>query len=253
MPPSPGPGEPAEYAVLDDRALLTRHVAGDSDAFGELFRRHRDRMWAVALSTLGDRESAADCVQDAFLSAFRRASSFRGEAAVTSWLHRIVINACIDRMRSERSGPGRVRVLRSGDAGELERADPHDRHAEAETAHVVRAALARMPEAQRLALVLVDMHGFSVAEASAILDVPEGTVKSRCFRGRVALAAQLASVDTSPVAFGEAGTDLCVGGAVREPRHALERQTRGGTGAEPTRSPTTQTLHFPRPGARREH
>ena len=77
----------------DDRALLRAHVEGDPDAFGELFRRHRDRMWAVALRTTRNRELASDCVQDAFISAFRRAGSYRGDAAVTTWLHRIVVNA----------------------------------------------------------------------------------------------------------------------------------------------------------------
>src|SRR5258707_14455167 len=83
----------------DDRTLLTLHVDGDADAFGELFRRHRDRLWSVALRTLSDPEEAADALQDAMLSAYRAAGSFRGDAAVTTWLHRVVVNACLDRMR----------------------------------------------------------------------------------------------------------------------------------------------------------
>src|ERR1700683_4330114 len=85
--------------------LLRRHAAGDSEAFGELFRRHRDRLWAVALRTLGDPEEAADALQDGMLSAFRRAGDFRGESAVTTWLHRIVVNACLDRMRRRAARP----------------------------------------------------------------------------------------------------------------------------------------------------
>lgn len=88
--------EPAEQA---DAALLRAHVNGDPDAFAELVRRHRDRLWAVALRTTGNPEEAADAVQDALLSAFRRASTFRGDAQVTTWLHRIVVNACLDGMR----------------------------------------------------------------------------------------------------------------------------------------------------------
>ena len=88
-----------------DAELLAAHCAGDPDAFGELFRRHRDRMWAVALRTCGDREIAADAVQDGFLAAFRRADSFRGDAAVTTWLHRIVVNACLDRARRRQARP----------------------------------------------------------------------------------------------------------------------------------------------------
>lgn len=163
----------------DDAELVRRHVAGDSEAFGELFRRHRDRMWALALRTTGNPELASDCVQDAFIAAFRRAGSFRGEAAFTTWMHRIVVNACLDRLRRERP------TVELPEAGLT---DPHDAHDAALTAMDVRAALARLPEDQRVALVLVDMHGMPVREAAALLQVPEGTVKSRCFRGRAALA-----------------------------------------------------------------
>src|SRR4029450_7733376 len=90
---NPPPGD------SDDRELMRLHVAGDPDAFGELVRRHRDRLWAVALRTIGEPEEAADALQDALLSAFRRADSYRGEAAVTTWLHRVVVNACMDRYR----------------------------------------------------------------------------------------------------------------------------------------------------------
>jgi len=74
-------------------------VDGDSDAFGILFSRHRERLWAVAVRTLGDPDDAGDALQDAMISAFRRAGSFRGDSAVTTWLHRIVVNACLDLLR----------------------------------------------------------------------------------------------------------------------------------------------------------
>jgi len=179
----------------DDRTLLRQHVEGDPDAFGELFRRHRDRMWAVALRTTGNRELASDCVQDAFISAFRRAGSYRGDAAVTTWLHRVVVNACLDRLRRERP---------TSELPEREIADRHDDHGSAETRLDVRQALERLPEGQRLALVLVDMHGMSVAEAAAVLGVAEGTVKSRCSRGREALAALLRSADAGGEPSGRA-------------------------------------------------
>lgn len=184
-----------DLSSLSDRDLLARHVAGDrGEAFGELFRRHRDRMYAVALRTTSNRELAADAVQEAFISAFRRADAYRGEAAVTTWLHRIVVNACLDRLRRER-----VPVRRSGDLGELDLPDRHDHHASAEARIDVRDALARLPEGQRLALVLVDMHGLSVAEAAQVLGVAEGTVKSRCFRGREALAGLLEVREGTPI------------------------------------------------------
>ena len=178
---------PDDLTLLEDRELMRRHVAGDGGAaFGELFRRHRDRMYAVAVRTTNHRELAADAVQEAFISAFRRAEAYRGDAAVTTWLHRIVVNACLDRLRREKTS-----VRRAGDLGELDLPDLHDHHASVEARLDVREALARLPEGQRMALVLVDMHGLPVAEAAAVLGVAEGTVKSRCSRGREALAAIL--------------------------------------------------------------
>jgi RNA polymerase sigma-70 factor (ECF subfamily) len=166
----------------DDAALLRAHVAGDRTAFGELVRRHRDRLWAVALRTLGDREEAADALQDALLAAYRSAEKFRGDSAVTTWLHRIVVNACLDRVRRRQARPT-VPLI---DTEQV--AVPA---IDSDTAVDVRAALARLPIDQRVALVLVDVQGYPVAEASAMLGVPEGTVKSRCARGRARLAALL--------------------------------------------------------------
>ena len=184
-----------DLSDLGDRELLQRHVDGDGGAaFGELFRRHRDRMYAVAMRTTSNRELAADAVQEAFISAFRRADAYRGEAAVTTWLHRIVVNACLDRLRREKS----TAVRRAGDLGELDLPDLHDHHASVEVRLDVREALARLPEGQRMALVLVDMHGLPVAEAAQVLGVAEGTVKSRCFRGREALAAILGARPAEP-------------------------------------------------------
>lgn len=167
--------------VPTDAELLAAHVAGDDTAFAELVRRHRDRLWAVALRTLGDREEAADAVQEALLSAYRRAGTFRGDSAVTTWLHRIVVNACLDRFRRRASRP-------TTPLADLDPASRRDDAGEAELRIDVTRALAQIPDAQRLALVLVDMQGLPVAEAAQVLGVPEGTVKSRCARGRAALA-----------------------------------------------------------------
>ena len=176
------PGAVHHLADVSDKDLLQRHVEGDPDTFGELFRRHKDRMWAVALRTTRDPELAADCVQDGFIAAFRRAESFRGEAAVTTWLHRIVVNACLDRLRRRKP---------TNELPEYELADRHDHHASTEVSLDIHEALAKLPEGQRAALVLVDMHAVPVAEAAVILGVAEGTIKSRCARGRAALAGHL--------------------------------------------------------------
>jgi RNA polymerase sigma-70 factor (ECF subfamily) len=177
---------------FDDAALLRAHVAGDRDAFAELVRRHRDRLWAVALRTLGDREDAADAVQDALLSAYRAADRFRGDSAVTTWLHRIVVNACLDRVRRRQARPTvplpeqdiGLPTSRGGDSGNNPGYD-------SDTTLTVQAALSRLPADQRVPLVLLDMHGYSVAEIATMLGVAEGTVKSRCARGRARLAVML--------------------------------------------------------------
>jgi RNA polymerase sigma-70 factor, ECF subfamily len=171
-------------AEPDDRALIQAHLAGDPAAFTELVRRHRHRLWAVAMRTLGDREEASDALQDALISAFRNAGSYRGEAAVTTWLHRVVVNACLDRMRRRRARP-------SVPLGDTEVSTSRDDESAVEARLMVYAALARLPEPQRAAIVLVDLQELSVAEAAGVLGVAEGTIKSRCSRGRTELARML--------------------------------------------------------------
>lgn len=175
---------PDVSAADDDRTLLARHVAGDRTAFGELVRRHRDRLWAVAVRTLGDREEAADAVQEALLAAHRNAGRFRGDASVTTWLHRIVVNACIDRVRRARP----TVPLDSAPPASLRGPDPY---AARDLTLDVQAALATLPIEQRMAIVLVDALGYPVEEAARMLSVPIGTVKSRCARGRARLAGRL--------------------------------------------------------------
>lgn len=176
------------YGDVSDQDLLARHVEGDPDAFGELVRRHRDRLWAVALRTLGDREEAADAVQDALVSAYRAAHTFRRQSAVTTWLHRITVNACLDRARKAAS-------RKTAPVDDTERLEQLLEPAESASAPAERndlhrqliEAMGTLPPDQRAALVLVDMQGYPVAEAARILDVPTGTVKSRCARGRARL------------------------------------------------------------------
>jgi RNA polymerase sigma-70 factor (ECF subfamily) len=176
-----------------DADLLRAHVAGEPEAFGELFRRHRDRLWAVALRTLADREEAADALQDALLSAHRSAHRFRGDSAVTTWLHRIVVNACLDRMRRRKAHPTVPLPENPGHGPEpVAPAIDHD------TVLVVHQALAELPADQRTAIVLVDLQGYAVAEVAEILDVAEGTVKSRCSRGRARLAVLLGHLRQEP-------------------------------------------------------
>jgi RNA polymerase sigma-70 factor, ECF subfamily len=170
-----------------DAELLQAHVEGDPDAFAELVARHQDRMWAIALRIMRNREDAADALQDAYISAFRRAGSYRGDARVISWLHRVVVNACLDRLRALRVRETepfpedldrwrRLGTTVTKDAVEIK-----------EQRSLVAAALGILNADQRAALVLVDMEGYSVEEAAQILGCAPGTVKSRCARGRARL------------------------------------------------------------------
>lgn len=194
----------ATLGDISDQDLLARHVEGDPDAFGEIVRRHRDRLWAVALRTLGDREEAADAVQDALVSAYRAAHTFRGQSAVTTWLHRITVNACLDRARKAAS-------RKTSPVDDTERLDqliePHESaEAPAERQDLHRQlieALGTLPPDQRAALVLVDMQGYPVAEAAEVLDVPTGTVKSRCARGRARLSPLLTHLRADAGGSGE--------------------------------------------------
>ena len=169
-----------------DRDLLTQHAAGDRDAFGELVRRHRDRLWRVALRTLGNQDDAADALQDALLSAYRGAAGYRGDAQVTTWLHRIVVNACLDLARRRAARP--TAPLTEIAADQVAAIDVLGNR---EDSAMILIALRELPVEQAAAVVLVDVEGYPVAEVATILDVPTGTVKSRCARGRARLAERL--------------------------------------------------------------
>jgi RNA polymerase sigma-70 factor (ECF subfamily) len=203
-------------AASSDDELLARHVDGDPAAFGELVVRHRDRLWAVALRTLGNPDDAADALQDALLSAYRGASGFRGSAAVTTWLHRIVVNACLDLARRRAVRPTEPLLI-----------------AERETSLSVLAALRTLPPEQAAAVVLVDVEGYPVSEVAEILDVPTGTVKSRCARARARLAAQLCDLDPHRVAPDAAGSDSRFGTAAGNDDTAARVQPEAKYGEEP--------------------
>jgi RNA polymerase sigma-70 factor (ECF subfamily) len=168
--------------------LLAAHVAGDRYAFEELFHRHHRQLYRLAVITSRNVDDAADALQDALLSAHRCAASFRRDCAVSSWLYRIVVNACLDRLRRNKSHPT------------TELTDDNcmvsDHASRVDTAIVVERALMRLPVDQRAAVVAVDMHGYSIAETARMLGVAEGTVKSRCSRARAKLAEALGYVET---------------------------------------------------------
>lgn len=177
-----------------DQELLAAHAAGDRHAFEYVVRRHERRMWAVALRTMRDPDDAADAVQDALVNAYRAVSTFRGDAEVSTWLHRIVVNACLDRLRRARP----TAELPDDDAmADTQLAVAPDEVSRLEDRLRLRAALDALPQAQRLAVLLVDVEGFSITETADLLGVAGGTVKSRCSRGRAALAAWLRAAEST--------------------------------------------------------
>ena len=173
--------------------MLAAHIAGDRYAFEELFYRHRQQLYRLARLTSHDPQDAADALQDAMISAFRRAADFRGDAAVTTWLHRIVVNACFDRLRriaARPSDPLPEDADRSLSFAST-RDDPEAAAVRSSLADEVTAALHQLGADQRAALVLVDLEGYSMEQAARILGCAPGTVKSRCSRGRAKLAVLL--------------------------------------------------------------
>ncbi len=180
----------------DDSELVGRARSGDDDAVTELYRRHERRVYNLALRTIGNPWDAADVAQEAFIKAFKNLDSFKGEARFGTWLHRIAVNAAYDHLRRHKpepmdadiladlSGPtGPAAVVATGRHG----IDP----AMDGLSDPLRAALMQLDEGFRFAVVLCDLLGFPYIEAAQILGVQEGTIKSRIFRAREALATAL--------------------------------------------------------------
>jgi RNA polymerase sigma-70 factor (ECF subfamily) len=186
-----------------DEELLTRHLDGDRGAFAELLTRHERRVYGICLRMLGNPEDAADATQEAFLAVLRKAGTFRGGAAFSTWLYRVAMNAAIDQGRRRM----RVRAVPLGD--QLEAAAPVEGGSEdpgdtVATAVTVQTALASIPGEFRAAVVLCDLCRLPYSDAAEVLEVAVGTVKSRVFRGRAALAKELRALDPRAAAAGQA-------------------------------------------------
>jgi RNA polymerase sigma-70 factor (ECF subfamily) len=171
----------------DDR-LVRRAQRGDSGAFATLVDAHRHRLYTLAVRELGSSADAEDAVQETLIRAWRALPRFRAEASFSTWLYRICLNAVHDQRARAARGSG----VPLDDLAEP--ADPRDSILEAELSGELQLALAALDETYRTAVVLYDVLGRSYAEISAVLGVPEGTVKSRIFRGRTELARRLGTV-----------------------------------------------------------
>jgi RNA polymerase sigma-70 factor (ECF subfamily) len=187
-PESPSGGE--------DAALLGRLRSGDEAAFAELVRREGGRMLAVAKRILRSEDDAHDALQDAFLAAFRHLPEFAGDARLSTWLHRIAINAALMRLRSRkrRREDSIEPLLPAFEAdghfsapGPAWRADATGALESRETATLVRACIDRLPESHRTVLLLRDIEGLDTAETAAALGLGLDAVKMRLHRARQAL------------------------------------------------------------------
>ena len=186
-----------------DEELVRRFREGQDDAFTALVRRHQQRVYSVCLRVLGDADAAADVAQETFLTVLRKIEGFRGEAAFTTWLHRVALNACYDELRRRRRRP-MLHVVAEGDR-EHEPGPPVLDHAdEVAGSYDAAAALGLVAEEFRAALLLADVHDMAYDQIAAVLGVPVGTVKSRVHRGRVALAKAM-GIDPADTGRAQAG------------------------------------------------
>jgi len=178
-----------------DHELIADCLNGQTSAFGALVMRYQDRLYNTLVSVVGSAEDAHDVAQEAFVHAFEKLSSFRGDSAFYSWLFRIALNAAVTRHRRQR------RVAVSIDAARQEFGhEPVDSHPQASPAfgieqserqEAVRRALADLPEDFRTVLVLKEIDGMKYDQIAETLECPVGTVRSRIHRGRIELRQKL--------------------------------------------------------------
>jgi RNA polymerase sigma-70 factor (ECF subfamily) len=204
-PPDADPGRPDP-----DWEALRRVAAGQGEAFSGLVERHQERLLRLAERLLGDAEEARDAVQEVFLRVYRKAASFRPRGQVYTWLYRIAVNHCLNRLRRRRLVHfWRFDSLRSAAGSEPEEPafDPPDRAPDPEAAlaarrrwRATRAALARLPASQRAVVVLARFEGLSYREIAAALGITLGAVESRLFRAmrHLEAAPELSAPEVAP-------------------------------------------------------
>ena len=179
-----------------DEELVARSVRGDAESFNQLIVRWERPIYALAYRTIGREEDARDVCQETFLRAFRALPAFRGQAKFSSWLYRIALNLCRDWVRRDRRAPF-VQAPEGADLVELAAAaDPaesiEDLVARNDLSRAVEAAMARLPEEQRSAIILKEYHGLTFQEIADLSGCPLSTVKTRLYQGLTVLRRELA-------------------------------------------------------------
>ena len=168
-----------------DEVIVERALTGDAEAFGELVRRWERRIFALTYGMLGREEDARDATQETFLAAFRNLRGFRGEAKVSSWLHRIAVNQCISRQRRTkvRGESALDEELETGATGfvtSLSYSPAHIVEGRQETL-AVRRAINSLPLDLRQVVVMKEFEELTFREIADALDLPLSTVKSRLY------------------------------------------------------------------------
>ncbi|MBI5156917.1 MAG: sigma-70 family RNA polymerase sigma factor [Acidimicrobiia bacterium] len=183
-----------------DASLIERYLRGEMEAFEALMRAHEDRVFAVCLRMLRDREAALDATQETFITVFRKADRFAGRSAFSTWLYRVAVNTCYDHARRAKRHLAEA-LPESNDPPDLAAGDAFG---SIELRPDLEAALAALPPEFRAAVVLADVEGLGLQTVAEALGVPVGTVKSRVFRGRRLLAEALGNLrDPSDTHSGE--------------------------------------------------
>lgn len=181
--------------TLTDEELVTRSIGGDKESFDQLVVRWERPIYALAYRVLGREEDARDVCQDTFLRAYRALPGFKGQAKFSSWLYRIALNLCRDWMRRQRRAPA-MQMPEDADPVEMvgERGPAESIEtlvARRELSVVVEAALARLPEEQRTAIILKEYHGMTFQEIADLQGCPLSTVKTRLYQGLTVVRRQL--------------------------------------------------------------
>lgn len=185
-----GPGLDAS-PYDDDRRLAARCRAGDREACEELYRRHAPRVLGLARRMVGSGEDAEDAAQDVFLAVFRKLESFRGESSLSTWLYRLAMNVCLDRLRSRGTRERKVTdAFDTNDASHVASPAPGGRLSPGAAIDLERA-IAALPGAARAAFLLHDVEGFDHREVGAMLGIAEGTSKSQVHKARLRIRAFL--------------------------------------------------------------